>query len=332
MNHLAIVHGGNLREAQTMYGGELTDWLDLSTGILPFAYPVPSLPAAIWHRLPELDPALIHAARHYYGAPSVIPVAGTQSAIQALPLLRVPCRVAVLAPSYAEHALQWRKAGHHVTEYSYAELETQIAAHQVVVVCNPNNPTGQIIPIHRLLAWSESLAARGGWLIVDEAFIDSRPELSVAAWTHRQGLIVLRSLGKFFGLAGVRLGFVAARHDFLAALAKQTGPWSVNVAAQMIGTQALNDRGWQMQTREYLQQAGERLRQLLLAQGWDTQGCDLFRYLPHPDAVVLQQQLAQHKIWVRSWHGDTAALRFGLPATEADWLRLERALISVRKV
>ena len=185
-----LEHGGNLHDAIRRYQHPRKDWLDLSTGINPQSYPIPVIASDAWHRLPEASTALLDAAQSYYGAPQLLPVAGTQAAIQGLPRLRAHSKVVVAAPSYAEHAFQWRQAGHEVIEVLYSQLETAKADCDVMVVCNPNNPTGECVPSEVLLRWSAQLVVKGGWLIVDEAFGDVTPEASVASYTAQAGLIV----------------------------------------------------------------------------------------------------------------------------------------------
>lgn len=331
-----LEHGGNLQEAARRFDRPLADWLDLSTGINPRFYPVPALTANAWHRLPEQLPQLCRAAQEFYGAPLMLAVAGSQAAIQALPRLRLRqtgvARVLVSAPSYAEHAYQWRVQGHQVTELAYPDLNAAVAAGtlDVLVLCNPNNPTGASIPALTLLGWAAQLAQRGGWLVVDEAFCDSAPDLSVAAASGQAGLIVLRSVGKFFGLAGVRMGFVAAAPALLQQLANMLGPWSVSGPAQEIACAALSDTEWQRATRSYLQEQAARLRQLLQAHGFTAQGTDLFLWCS--DASLQGQteglflHLAQQGIWVRLFLQAARGLRFGLPADQAGWQRLSLAL------
>jgi len=328
-----LEHGGNLRDAVRHFGRPLEDWLDLSTGINPHFYPAPQLAANAWHRLPEYSEALVQAAQSYYRAPQMLAVAGSQAVIQALPRLRKTARVVVSAPSYAEHAYQWRQAGHAVTECSYAELGIAVEQADVLVLCNPNNPTGEFIPSTQLLRWAAQLAERGGWLVVDEAFADTVPEISVAAQADQPGLIVLRSIGKFFGLAGIRLGFVAAEKSLLQQLANYLGPWSVSGPAQQIAIAALTDQQWQMNTARLLQQEGERLCQLLKMHALRSSGTDLFQWCSHQDLHGQSEQLkhfmAERGIWLR-WFAQGLhrphGLRFGLPGSEAGWLRLERAL------
>lgn len=323
-------HGGNLRDAVERFGRPLSDWTDLSTGINPLPYPAPALPADIWHRLPEPDPALAAAAQDYYGAPRMLPVAGTQAAIQALPRLRLPSRIVVAAPSYAEHAHHWAGHGHAMREVPYDQLASCVDACDVMVICNPNNPTGASIAPDVLLAWRARLAARGGWLVVDEAFGDVDTAASVAAYTQLPGLIVLRSVGKFFGLAGLRLGFVAACDELLAPLADLLGPWTVSAAAQIIGQAALNDRAWQAAMRQSLQRDGGRLHALLQSFDIRAGGSALFQWWPEPRAEAFWEHMAERGIWVRLFRHGAGGIRLGLPAHEAHWRRLEEALAAWR--
>jgi len=319
-----LEHGGNLRDAAKRFGRN--DWVDLSTGINPRWYPAPKLEGNAWHRLPEPDPALTAAAQAYYGAPLMLPVAGTQAAIQTLPRLRAPSHVAVSAPSYAEHAHHWAGHGHTLTLTPYEELNAAVAHNDVVVVVNPNNPTGAVVPAAQLLAWADQLAARGGWLVVDEAFGDTAQHNSVAAHAALPSLIVLRSVGKFFGLAGIRLGFVAAHADLLRELADQLGPWTISGPAQQIALAALTDTAWQAGTREQLAADGERLRALLAAHGIQSNGTPLFQWWAKAQPEAFWQHMAERGVWVRLFTQAARGIRLGLPPDEAGWRRLSAAL------
>jgi cobalamin biosynthetic protein CobC len=319
-----LEHGGNLREAQRHYGG--SDWIDLSTGLNPIGYPAPPLTADAWHRLPEADPALLDAACAYYGAPALLPVAGTQAAIQALPRLRPPSRLTVAAPSYAEHAHHWGRHGHALRQVAYPLLDAAVGDSDVMVVCNPNNPTGEAIPPATLLRWASALGARGGWLVVDEAFGDTARELSVAEYAAQPGLIVLRSVGKFFGLAGLRLGFVAAGAPLLAALEDMLGPWTVSGPAQQIALAALRDTHWQKLAQERLARDGARLRALLARHGIQASGTPLFHWWPDSRPEEFHEHMARRAIWVRLFRQAARGIRLGLPARERDWRRIEYAL------
>ena len=319
-----LEHGGNLRDATLRFGR--SDWLDLSTGLNPRWYPAPTLPGNAWHRLPEASPELAQAAQACYGAPLMLPVAGTQAAIQALPRLRAPSRVTVAAPSYAEHAHQWHGHGHTLTQIPYAELDAAIAHSDVVVVCNPNNPTGATVPAAQLLDWASQLAAHGGWLVVDEAFGDTARHNSVAAHTGMPGLIVLRSVGKFFGLAGIRLGFVAAHAGLLRDLADLLGPWTISGPAQHIALAALHDHAWQTSTHDYLHAEGARLAALLASHGIASTGTPLFQWWAEPQLEAFWQHMAERGVWVRLFREAARGIRLGLPPDQAGWLRLELAL------
>jgi cobalamin biosynthetic protein CobC len=319
-----LEHGGNLRDAARHYGRD--DWIDLSTGINPHGYPAPAPSPGAWLRLPEPDPALLAAACAYYQASHLLPVAGTQAAIQALPRLRAPSRVAVSAPSYAEHAHHWGQHGHLLRQVAYAELEAAVDVSDVVVVVNPNNPTGETIAPVRLLDWATRLEARGGWLIVDEAFGDTATALSVAMHASQPGLIVLRSIGKFFGLAGLRLGFVAAHESLLRDLADLLGPWTISGPAQEIALAALTDSAWQQATRASLHQSGERMTRLLLGHGIASSGTALFRWWPQMQPEAFHAHMAARGIWCRLFRDAGRGIRVGLPAGEPEWHRFEHAL------
>lgn len=319
-------HGGRLREAAGRYAIGLEQWLDLSTGINPNGWPVPAIPASSWARLPEVDDGLEQAAQAYYGAEHLLPVAGSQAAIQALPQLRSRSHVSVLHPGYAEHAAAWRRAGHTVTPVTTAQLDHAAAQADTLVLIHPNNPTGACFSVEQLLAWHACLAARGGWLVVDEAFMDVTPASSLCRHSARPGLIVLRSLGKFFGLAGVRVGFVCAQPALLKQLDVLLGPWSVNTPARWVATAALADRVWQHASRQRLTAEGARLRALLVRHGFTPDGgCALFQWLRTPQAAYLHAALARQGILTRLFD-EPSSLRFGLPGNEADWARLDAAV------
>ena len=187
-----LEHGGQLRSASVRYNIPAAEWLDLSTGINPNGYTAPAIPAEAWLRLPQEQDGLEQAAAAYYGTADLLPVAGSQQAIQALPRLRAHSRVGVLHPGYGEHAHAWARAGHELAGLDAAGIADRLNELDVLVLANPNNPTGATFPPEQLRAWHGQLAERGGWLIVDEAFIEASPQASLVAATMPQGLIVLR--------------------------------------------------------------------------------------------------------------------------------------------
>lgn len=352
-----IRHGGNLLAAARRYGRDPADWLDLSTGINPDGYPVPPLPPDCWQRLPQDDDGLAQIAARAYGAPQALPVAGSQAAIRTLPALLPPGRVGIAALGYSEYAPAFAAAGHRVvaldeTAFSHPTLADGL---DHLVVVNPNNPTGRIVPRERLLRWHAALAARGGTLLVDEAFADALAgdpgSASLASDGDRAGLIVLRSLGKFYGLAGVRCGFVLARPDLLGALAERLGHWTVSGPARAVARLALCDTDWQAATRARLRVASARLDALLRAHGLAPVTLPLFAWVPHAEAARLHQALAHAGVWTRLFDapassmasrdstGDATglpglpslpSLRFGLPPDrEPGWQRLADALATL---
>ena len=323
-----LEHGGRLRQAAAHYDIPLADWLDLSTGINPQGWPVPALPAAVWQRLPESDDGLEAAAAAYYGNPNLLPVAGSQAAIQWLPALLPKAAVACIAPLYAEHPQAWQQAGHKVRYLQNATLPRALAAATpYVLLCNPNNPTADRHPHELVLDAARQLHKRGGWLIVDEAFVDATPELSVtplAGTPEAPNLIVLRSLGKFFGLAGVRVGFVFAAPELLRRMQEAMGPWAVSGPSREAARLALADTAWQAAARPQLQAAGERLRHLLAPLG-EVKATALFATLSSPHSNELFDYLARRAILTRRFD-QQPLLRCGLPANEAGWQRLATAL------
>lgn len=316
-------HGGNLDQAIAGFGLPASDWIDLSTGINRQPYPVPTLSSYAWTALPTRSDieALIAAAADCYGTKAAIaPVAGAQMAIQLIPRLGPPGKARVLSPTYNEHAAALRSAGWSVEEVPAPDA---LAGADLAVVVNPNNPDGRHCGPDALL----DLARRVGRLVVDESFADPAPELSLAAKAGQPGLFLLRSFGKFYGLAGLRLGFVIGNEAEVGALSDMSGPWPVSGAAIAIGRAALTDRGWAMETTARLQAETRRLDALAADAGWSlVGGTPLFRLYDTGDAEAAQDRLAGAGIWTRRFPWSQGWLRLGLPGNAAEWSRLEQAL------
>ncbi|MFJ4343743.1 threonine-phosphate decarboxylase CobD [Pseudomonas sp. NPDC089401] len=326
-----LEHGGRLLRAVKQYGIAREDWLDLSSGIAPWPFAIAPIPLDAWARLPETEDGLEDAARRYYGATQLLPVAGSQAAIQALPTLRPAGRVGVLSPCYAEHPQTWQRAGHVLVELDESQVEAELERLDVLVLVNPNNPTGHRVARERLLHWHARLAERGGWLVVDEAFMDNTPEHSVSDCAERPGLIVLRSFGKFFGLAGVRLGCVVAELALLQRLAELLGPWTVSGPTRVLAQACFADQAAQQAQIERCAQASRRLADLLASSGLaPSGGCDLFQYVRSESASGLHDFLARRGILVRLFT-QPAAVRLGLPARAEDEQRLAQALTDYQK-
>jgi cobalamin biosynthetic protein CobC len=318
-----LEHGGRLAKAAAAHGIPLDKWVDLSTGIHPVGYPVPPVPADCWRRLPEDEDGLLDVAAGYYGTSQLLACAGSQAAIQTLPLLRPSCRVGILSPTYAEHAHAWRQAGHQVQEIT--EYDPTL---DVLLVVNPNNPTGRLIPPQTLLQWHAELARKGGWLVVDEAFMDATPQHSLAAHAGLPGLVILRSLGKFFGLAGIRAGFVLGWPELLGAMQEKLGPWSVPAPTRWVTRQVLADKPWQDANRIWLVEQSAKLAELLTRHGLrPSGGTALFQWVNTSEAQAIHLRLARLGILTRLFTA-TSSLRFGLPENERAWAKLDYLLTS----
>jgi cobalamin biosynthetic protein CobC len=321
-----LEHGGRLRAAARQYEIPLADWLDLSTGINPNGYPVPPLDPACWQRLPEDDDGLEAAAAAYYGNPRLLALPGSQAAIQILPTLFLPAAIACLSPIYEEHPQAWARAGHRLRRLPSLP-RALAAATPNIVLCNPNNPTALTLPREALLDAAAQLQRRGGWLIVDEAFADADADNCVAPLAGSEdapNLIVLRSLGKFFGLAGARVGFIFGATDKLDRLREAIGPWAISGPARAVATGALADTAWQAQARVELAAAGRRLAALLVPLG-EVSSTALFSTVTTADVSALCEHFARRAILIRCF--ETAGLlRFGLPGNETEWQRLASAI------
>jgi cobalamin biosynthesis protein CobC len=324
-------HGGDLTEAIARHGGVAEDWLDLSTGISPWSWPIPQrLPESIWQRLPSCagTEALDAAARQAYRVPDdvqLIAAGGTQALIQWLPYLAAPGPVAIVGPTYGEHALAWRNAGRSVIPIDSLDGWSDDAVH--VVVVNPNNPDGRVADRAALARLAGRLKGRNGWLVVDEAFADIDPDISAVALCADFPVVILRSFGKFYGLAGLRLGFAIAAPEIIARIAAGLGPWPCSGPALSIGAAALGDQPWADRTRRALEQQARALDEVLVKAGFAMAGgTSLFRLVRHPHALTLHAELAKRHIWCRSFDWADDLLRFGLPPDAVGLDRLAASL------
>ncbi|MEO8410418.1 MAG: threonine-phosphate decarboxylase CobD [Propionivibrio sp.] len=325
-----LEHGGRLRLAARPFGIPLADWCDLSTGINPDTYPLPPIDPACWRRLPEDDDGLEDAAAAYYGNDRLLVLPGSQAAIQTLPALFKPAVVACVAPLYEEHPQAWQGFGHQLRRLPTLQ-RALAAATPNIVLCNPNNPTAATLPRDTVLDAADQLHRRGGWLIVDEAFADPEPENSVASLAgsaEAPRLIVLRSLGKFFGLAGARVGFVFAAAEQLDRLRERLGPWPVAHPARFVARHALSDSAWQAAARVKLAASSRRLAGLLAPLGPVRRTalfCTVAIADPETRLTALYEHFARLAILIRRFD-QYGLLRFGLPGAEAEWQRLAAAI------
>jgi len=339
---MALLHGGQLQKVALQYNIPLSDWLDVSTGIAPISYPIPTIPLHVWQQLPQHNPELIAAAKQYYQCSTLMFTNGSQAIIKALPALyreKNPKGKDVYLPErgYKEHAHAWKNNGYHLHFYQDILPEiTDLLPNSVLVIINPNNPTGKYFNPQVIEKYKEQLKILNGLLVVDEAFMDVMPDHALYCdqaidlisnkEVNQHGnshYLVLRSFGKFFGLAGIRIGFLLANNYWCDAFKELLGPWQINGPAQVIAQHALQDTTWHKTQREKL----SRLRidqEIMFKQVFskeilrDIKGCDLFLTLSfHQQGIAkkLYNQLCQQGIYCRlSDEQDT--LRFGITTQE----------------
>jgi cobalamin biosynthetic protein CobC len=310
-------HGGNLEQARATYGGD--DWIDLSTGINRVPYPVPAISAEAFSALPTKAAmaGLVRAAFTAYGTNApMVALSGAQAAIQLVPLLRPTGLARVLGPTYNEHAATLRACGWQVEEVG--DLDALRGA-DIAIVVNPNNPDGRHWSRAALLA----LVGQVGLLVVDESFADPLPAQSLAGNAGTDGLLILRSFGKFYGLAGLRLGFALGAPADMARLTELSGPWPVSGPAIEVATLALQDKAWAKATTARLLGEVVQMDEICTNFGWQALGgTPLFRLYAAPDAHQAQAQLARAHIWSRVFPYSKTWIRLGLPGSQAEWARM----------
>ncbi|MEO9780731.1 MAG: threonine-phosphate decarboxylase [Sedimentitalea sp.] len=306
-------HGGRIDAAVQHYGGNRDAWIDLSTGINPEPYPLPDFGAQVWAALPDeaARHALVDAARTFWSVPdeaAILAAPGASALIARIPALAPAARVQITTPTYNEHAAAFVANGWTVQVDGPAEAR---------VLVNPNNPDGRM--------W-QSNDANAELTVIDESFCDVTPASSLVGLTTRPGCILLKSFGKFWGLAGLRLGFAIAAPETINRLSDMLGPWPVSGPALCTGAKALRDVDWAVQTRARLRTDANRLDQIMTARGAEIAGgTDLFRLYTVDDAAAWQDKLAKRHIWSRTFPYSKTFLRLGLPLADG-WQRLQDAV------
>ncbi|WP_375254147.1 threonine-phosphate decarboxylase [Yoonia sp.] len=305
-------HGGGIDAAIAQFGGARAGWLDLSTGINPVPYPMPNLPPDAWTALPDKDAfdRLYDLARRFWNVPegaAIIGATGASAIIAAMPRVLPKGEVRIPGPTYNEHGAAFAAAGWALV---------QDPSH-VTVAVHPNNPDGHM--------W-QSLALTSPYLIIDESFCDVTPDASLIHLAERPGTVVLKSFGKFWGMAGLRLGFAIGDPKIIGKLTDLLGPWQVSGPALAIGAEALSDPQWADESRSRLTSDAAQMDKLMTNKGATLAGgTSLFRLYDVGDARALQSHLANRHIWSRCFPYAPQWLRLGLPAPER-WNQLQSAL------
>lgn len=324
-----LLHGGALDRMRDAFPNAPEPWIDLSTGINPWAYPVGTIPEAPLRHLPTqgaYEACRQAMARSMMAPPeSLVLAPGSELLIRLLPTIIRPKKVAILSPTYGDHLAVWNRADTDIVET--AEPLAMAGEVDAIVICNPNNPDGRSFEPGILLQTAASLAGRGGWLIVDEAYAELDPGSSLASSGGADGLIVLRSFGKFFGLAGLRLGALLAPEPVRISMQKLLGVWPVSGPALHIGAKACSDLEWQDRTRFQLTEAKVHLDSTLRSHGVKiVGGTALFRLVETDNASAFWEKLAQAGIYVRRFAWNDRLIRIGLPENRAAEDRLAAAL------
>ena len=330
-----MVHGGALHAAERRFPDAPRPWLDLSTGINPVAYPFAAPKLETYARLPDAAAlARLEAiAAERYGAREetcIVAAPGTQAIIQRLPSLAAGRDVRILVPTYGEFARAFQAGGFQDRDRAirFVPRAEALAGADIAILATPNNPDGRVTAPEDLLR----LAKQVGLLVVDEAFADAlSASHSLVPQLPQAGVLVMRSFGKIYGLAGVRLGFAITSDELGRSLRRLFGPWPVSGPAIAIGTEAIADASWLAATAARLQADGTRLDAMLQQIGVVPVGSTpLFRTVTHPRASDIFTELAQDGILVRPFQHKANMLRFGYPGNEREWVRLEATLLAHR--
>jgi len=319
---LNIQHGGDIDLAIKKYGGKREDWVDLSTGINGTSYPWQESINVELRNLPSnkilmnLEKA---AARAYKIAESAdtAAVSGAQQIINLLPICLKSCNsVTILGPTYSEYEKAFKSSG--IKTQTVSEV-SKLSSSDIAIIVNPNNPTGKVIADEML----EDLSKKVRILIIDESF----KMFSTRRTLNFSNIIQINSLGKFFGLAGIRLGFVSGPSDFIKAVKEMLGPWPVSSLAAEIGIVALNDRVWISEMEKLLVTESNALHEACNSRNWELVGrTSLFHTYATSSCLEVEKQFAAHGIWVRTFDYSETWVRLGIPTSENQWERVKQAL------
>jgi cobalamin biosynthesis protein CobC len=311
-------HGGDLTEAKKVFNHiSIDSWIDLSTGINLNSYNDTGIGLSNLDKLPTKDSydELVSAAKNYYSVSDTNRLcisSGAQSLINILPyIFSIEKNVAIFSPTYSEHAISWKKANYSIREINKID---QILNEDIVVITNPNNPDGLVYSHSDIEEIYSKIVKNKGLLIIDESFIDATPELSFVKKLQNRNIIILKSFGKFFGLAGLRLGFAIGNEGIISDLENILGPWPVSTIALNIATKAMSDIDWIKGTRSLLLKLSEELNSNLSSSGYNIYGTTaFFTLISVENSTKMQRELANKGIWTRIFDYNNRWVRIGVP-------------------
>ncbi len=319
---LNIQHGGDIDLAIKKYGGQRADWIDLSTGINRTSYPWQENVKVELRDLPsnKLLRSLEKAASRAYKVAEDKDTAAVQGAQQIISLLPICLKnynsVAILGPTYNEYEKAFKSS--EIKAETVSEV-SKLSSSDIAIVVNPNNPTGKVIAEEIL----NDLSKKVRILIIDESF----KMFSSRRIQKFDNVIQINSLGKFFGLAGVRLGFVSGPSNFIKSVRGMLGPWPVSSIAAEIGKIALNDQAWISQMEKILLEGSDVLHRACNRKNWKLIGkTNLFHTYATSSSLKVEKQFAAHYIWIRTFDYSETWVRLGIPTSKYEWTRVRQAL------
>lgn len=269
------VHGGNRLEISRRYAIAEDAIIDFSSNINPLGCPSSVRPlvrngVALLTAYPdshclELREAL--AAAWGCSSQHIIAGNGSTELIHLLPRVLRPRRALIFTPTFSEYEASLRAAGCAIHTISLRDGEgfrmpareaiSFLPRVDVLYLCNPNNPTGTLAEPNLLAALLAAAEKQKVLVVVDEAFMDFAPDHSlVRSAGRRNNLLVLRSMTKFFGIPGIRLGYLVGPPQLIKRLYRHKEPWTVNTLAQKIGIACMAEHRFAAETRRFV--AAER--------------------------------------------------------------------------
>ena len=328
-------HGGDLSDAVRV-NRKIKKWIDLSTGINPNAYNDFNIDKTVYSHLPSGNQLaeLMSIARGYYNLNQEIKICayqGAQGVINILPNIvnkNIHDTIQILTPTYTEHYRVWNDHGFKIRLVT--NIENELDPSIPFVLVNPNNPDGKLFQPKYLEELWERIRKAGGFLILDESFMDGTPDMSFRFDNCRDNVIVIRSFGKFFGLPGLRLGFVYGDNHYINKVSSLVGPWPISSSSLLIARKAMLDTVWISATITDLKMKSTALSNFLHDQKLKTVGdCYFFKTIELDNASQMHKALANHGIWTRIFNYNQKWLRMGLTKNKFEFEYLANTIMDI---